>query len=120
MKFIFKSKDQEYNYEFKISDLSKEEWEGLAEDILAIMTSPIVPLRDSTQAVVFIRNKVADLKYIFQNGTKGIMASLTLDQFGCKKDDYNGIVSQIVQLAMKNHFGERYTQALNEKQDLTL
>ena len=121
MRFIYKTKEQpENNFKFRLADLSREEWEGVAEDVLAAMTSPIIVLRDTTQAVVYITNNVADLKYIFQNGTKGVMASLTLDEFGCKKDNYNGIVSKIVQLAMKNHFGECYTQALNEKQDLTL
>ena len=120
MKFIYRSKDQENNFEFKMSDLSKEDWQGVAEDVLAVMISPIIPMLDSTQAVVYIKDNVAELKFIFQNGTKGVMASLTVDEFGCKKDDYKGVVSQIVQLAMKNHFGERYAKALNEKQDLTL
>ncbi len=104
-------------FKFNLSALSKETWQGIAEDIVAVTISPRVVWQNTTSVNIVVRDNVAKMKIGYAGQKNYIVATLTLDEFGCAKDDYSGNVSKILQLCMKELYGEDYSSAVKEKQE---
>jgi len=107
-------------YKFDISELDKDAWLGVAEDIIATKISPRAVLDDETHAKVIVRDNIAKMAIGFRSKNGFTVLTLSLNEFGCKKEDYNGIISQIMQLCMKNKYGLDYIQALEEDNHLSI
>lgn len=101
--------------EFDIANLSDEILEEIAGGIISLTLSPIVALASSTKATLLIGEEKTKLCFVCKLRKKGFVVEVSIDKFGCAKENYNGPVSELVQFYMQEKYGQEYFLALNEK-----
>lgn len=103
------------NIEFDIANLSDDTLEEIAGGIISFSFSPIAALDSKTKATLIITKDIAKLCFICTDGVKALVAQVSIDKFGCAKENYLGPISEMVQFYMQEKYGQEYYLALNEK-----
>jgi len=94
------------NIDFDIANLSDDVLQEIAGGIISFTLSPIAALADSTMAELLIGTEKTTLRYVCTDGRTGLRVEISIDKFGCSKDNYNGPVSELVQFYMQEHYGQ--------------
>ena len=101
--------DNNPDAEFNLTDLSEQDWQYFAEDIvLNIAEGKTVR---SLMGSVTIRGNNAKLKLAYQDGNYHEIV-LRIDEFGVSTHNYSDNISRIWQDVMKARFGAKYSKAL--------